>query len=121
MMDDDKMADVALEAMFQEARRTPAEVPARLMARVLADAEAVQPMAPRGEWRRWLGGLGGLQGLGGLITACCMGFWLGVAPPQGLPDLAGAMFGVQADQVDALDEDFDGGVLTAFGWDIEEG
>ena len=88
-----------------------------LMARVLADADMMQPAPVLSGWRGWLGNLGGLPGLGGLITASCVGFWLGVAPPVGLPDLAGAVWGVES----VLDEEFGGAALTAFGWDIEEG
>ena len=115
MTDDDKMTDARLDALFEEARANPPEVPEALMARVVADAAREQPQ--RSDWRAWLAGLGGLPGLGGLITASCVGFWLGVAPPEGLPDLAGSFLGAQF----GLQDDLSGGTLGAFGWDIEEG
>ncbi|MFC6588938.1 hypothetical protein ACFQDZ_18435 [Sulfitobacter pacificus] len=54
--------------------------------------------------------------MGGLITASCLGFWLGVAPPTGLPDLAGTVLGIE----NTLEADINVSTLTAFGWDIEE-
>lgn len=121
MTDDNKMTDAALEAMFEGARAAPPVVPEALMARVMADAGAMQPVAQRSVWREWFSTLGGLSGMGGLITASCLGFWIGVAPPQGLPDLAGSVFGVPSLLDSELDDEFDGDMLTAYGWDIEEG
>ncbi len=115
MTDDKMMSDDALEALFEEARANPPAVPEGLMTRVAADAEWMQPR--RSSWRDWLANLGGLPGLGGLITASCVGFWLGVAPPEGIPDLAGSVLGAEI----LLEEDLNGGTLDAFGWDIEEG
>ncbi len=117
MMDNNKDKDVRLESLFQDARATPPQMPDGLMARVLADAVALQPVAEKSGWRGWLTGIGGLPALGGLLTASCLGFWIGVAPPAGVPDLAGQVLGVEA----ALDEDLDGAGLTGFGWDIGEG
>ncbi len=117
-MTDDRVNDTELEALFQQARATPPQMPEGLMARVLADAEALQP-APRaahGGWRAWIAALGGLPGMGGLVTASCLGFWLGVAPPSGLPDLAGTVLGVES----TYEEDIGSGTYSAFGWDIEE-
>jgi hypothetical protein len=117
-MTDDRVNDTELEALFQEARAMPPQMPEELMARVLADAEALQPAprAVRGGWRAWIAALGGLPGMGGLVTASCLGFWLGVAPPTGLPDLAGTVLGVES----TYEEDIGGGTYSAFGWDIEE-
>ena len=117
-MDKDNGMDAHLDALFDQARATPPQVPQALVARVLADAQAVQPQPAGQGWRALLKALGGAPGLGGLITASCMGFWLGVAPPAALPDLAGYLIDGATDQdADVLD----GAVLTAFGWDIEEG
>lgn len=116
--------DDALEMMFAQARATPPAVPEALMARVVADAVAAQP---RQGWRAWLAGLGGLPGLGGLVTATCVGFWLGVAPPMGLPDVAGFMLGTEVLGTEVLgaemfDEgDFTSPSLNGFGWDVDEG
>ncbi|MGC1504358.1 MAG: hypothetical protein WA782_09495 [Sulfitobacter sp.] len=114
MMDDD-VKNTELEFLFQQARATPPQMPQGLMARVLADAEALQPAPERWGWQSWFSALGGLPGMGGLITASCVGFWLGVAPPTGMPDLAGTVLGIES----TFDDDLDGGTLTAFGWDIE--
>lgn len=110
------MDDLALENLFEQARAEPPQVPHGLMTRVLEDARAVQPNGKNAGWRGWLLAIGGLPALGGLVTATCVGFWLGVAPPDGLPDLAGQVFGQQNSV--ALEAVTD---LTGFGWDIEEG
>ncbi|MEP5732306.1 MAG: hypothetical protein ABJL67_23400 [Sulfitobacter sp.] len=117
MTENEQTDELNLEGLFEAARRTPAKVPEGLMARVIADASAVQPVRRFARWRGWLRGLGGMPAISGLVTATCVGFWLGVAPPTGLPDLGGAMLGVEADAEDTVD------VLDAsgFGWDIEEG
>lgn len=115
MTDDDKI-NTELDTLFQQARAAPAQMPEGLMARVLADADALQPAAVRLRWQVLLRALGGAPGVGGLITAGCFGFWLGVAPPASLPDLAGTVLGFEA----TLDAEIEGGTLTAFGWDIEE-
>ena len=117
MMDKEQISDDALEALFEDARATPPEVPAALMAQIMADAENAMPApAPQG-WRGWLAALGGLPALGGLVTATCVGFWLGVAPPVGVPDFAGQVLGVDA----ALEDDFETPGVSGFGWDIGEG
>ena len=90
----------------------PAHVKEALMARVLADAQALQPVAPEAGqgWSGWLALVGGLPALGGLVTATCVGFWIGVAPPEALPDLGAWVMGTEADAE-----------VYGFGWDIEEG
>lgn len=109
------MNDTELESLFEAARRAPPAVPEALMARVIADAQTLQPAVPL-----WVGlteALGGLPGLGGLVTAACVGVWLGVSPPSYVPDLAGQVLGFETvweDELDALG-------VTSFGWDIEEG
>ena len=106
----DKREDAALERLFEAARATPPEVPQGLMARILADAQNQQPM--RGGWRAWLGAMGGMPALGGLVTATCVGVWIGVAPPEQLPDLGGLVLGLETTS-DAE--------TYGLGWDIEEG
>ena len=107
-----------LESLFQDARVAPPPMPAGLMDRVLADALAQQPRPSVRRWRGMWQAIGGAPALGGLITATAVGFWIGVAPPSGLPEIAaqiitGDTFATIAD--DSVIE------LTAFGWDIEEG
>ena len=92
MTDKDDRADDILEGLFEQARATPPQAPDALMARVLADAQAVQPTAPSSRWRDWLAVFGGL------------------------PDLGAAVFGAQS----ASDDGFESIAMTGFGWDIEE-
>jgi len=104
------MTDADLEDIFAAARATPPQVPDALMTRVRADAQAMQPRAKIG-WGGWLRGLGGLPAMGGLVTATCVGFWIGVAPPDTLPDLGGLVLGFEQ----TSDFETDG-----FGWDNSE-
>lgn len=111
------MNDKDLDDLFDAARARTPQVPQALMMRVMADAaqagSGVQKVAG---WRGWLIALGGAPGLGGLVTATCIGFWIGVAPPQGVPDLAGLVLG--QDSVELVEGETESGL---FGWDIEEG
>lgn len=108
-------SDDALEALFAEARSHPPALPDRVLARVIEDARRLQPSSAGNRMRGWWRMLGGLPGLGGLVTATCVGFWLGVAPPEGMPDLADQILGQQV-MADETAPD-----LSGFGWDIEEG
>lgn len=97
--------DAALDALF-DAARAPAAPSDALLARVLADAAAVQaeiaPQAPGPShdpaagpeltgsvWAEIRAGLGGWLGLGGLAAAGLAGLTLGVALPGELDALAG--------------------------------
>ena len=104
--------DAALEALFDASRAAPPEVPQALMDKIAADAAAVQPVVRAKGWRRWLEMLGGASGVGGLVTATCVGFWIGIAPPEVLPDVGALVLGAET-VVEA--ESY------GFGWDIEEG
>ena len=118
MMDKDDSLGAELEDFLAAARAAPPQVPEALMARVMADAEAARPRpADAGLIRGWFAALGGLPGLGGLITATCVGFWLGLAPPDGLPDLAAGLLGSTAELEQLLGAPGE----TGFGWDIGEG
>ena len=108
MMDKDDSLGAELEDFLAAARAAPPQVPEALMARVMADAGLI---------RGWFAALGGLPGLGGLITATCVGFWLGLAPPDGLPDLAAGLLGSTAELEQLLGAPGE----TGFGWDIGEG
>lgn len=115
MMDENQKADQALEALFDAAWQAPPEVPDALMARVLADARSAQ-VAPS-FWTGLMESLGGWPGLGGLVTATCVGVWIGVAPPARVPDLAGQVLGLEP----VAETNWEAVGLTDFGWDIEEG
>ena len=109
------MTDTDLEALFDAALVDAPTVPDALMARVIADANSMQPK--RSFWSSLMDALGGLPALGGLVTATCVGVWLGVAPPSDLPDLAGQVMGFEMAYEDELDS-FD---MTGFDWELEEG
>ncbi|MBW4708463.1 hypothetical protein KX928_11780 [Roseobacter sp. YSTF-M11] len=112
----------ATDRMLEAARRTPPDVPARLMARVLEDADALQPaiapaMAPHPAlWRRIAAGIGGWQGVGGLVAATCAGIWIGVSPPAAIPDAGAYLLGYEMGATASSTAE-----LTSFGWDLDEG
>lgn len=95
MTDTDRI-EIDLDRCLSEARDCPPAPPADLAARVLADAMEVQAgltgPAPRpqprrpGLWQQLVEALGGWPALGGLAAACAAGVWMGVSPPQILPD-----------------------------------
>ena len=100
-MADKSMTDHDLDALLAAAAKDAAQVPSGdLMARVLADAEAMQPQpaglaagpAPRrGMLAGIVSALGGWPSLGGLAAATVAGLWIGFsATPTLAPDgLAG--------------------------------
>ncbi|MFD3189386.1 hypothetical protein ACFMPD_03815 [Sedimentitalea sp. HM32M-2] len=103
-MTDGNRNEIDLDGFFDAARRETAHLPEGLAARVLADAARVQDATPAaarqeirmqsrrsGRWRQLMQMLGGWPAMGGLVTACAIGIWLGVAPPQALPDPAGLL------------------------------
>ena len=108
--------DAGLEDLFQLARANPPTLPDGMMARVLAEGEAVQPVARGSRWRALSQVWGGARGAMGLVTATLVGVWIGAAPPMGVPDIAGALM-----TSDRNVEDNDAPYLTGFGWDFEEG
>jgi hypothetical protein len=78
-----------LDELFAQAAQTPEAVSDDLMARVLADALAAQPVpAPIAQpvrpsfWSRLLDGLGGWPSFAGLTTAAVAGIWIGVDTPD---------------------------------------
>jgi hypothetical protein len=88
-----------LEAWFEAARGEGPEPSDALMARVLADAEALQPRSappPRsdGAWAEVWRLLGGWPAAAGLAAAGVAGLWIGAAPPEvlapGIEWLAGS-------------------------------
>ncbi len=102
---DSEMTD--LDDLFGAARRQVTPLPADLEARIVADglalqrsrqaAEVVAPVGrPLSGLGRLLDLLGGWPALGGLATACAAGIWLGVAPPQILPDPLGLLQSAEA-------------------------
>lgn len=113
--------DRDLEASFAAARRHVPPASSDLMARVLADAEALQPAAPdiSGPVRvklfdRLVEACGGWPALGGLVTATMVGFWIGISPPSVIEEPTASLF-EGADALALYDVEF-----TGFGWDQEE-
>lgn len=114
--DDDPWLDDLLDEV---GRGAVPDVSDDLLARVMADAEAVLP-PPGGMlvrvplWRQVVGALGGWGSVGGLVAA-------------GVTGLAVGLGAVDATGVDALwslgvFDGYDGqSGLSAFGWDFEEG
>ncbi|WP_299830760.1 hypothetical protein [uncultured Roseobacter sp.] len=110
----------ALDAWFDAARAHPPEVPQALMARVLADADVLQPTQDRHDvvrlgLRAWVADLlGGWQGMGGLVAAATAGVWIGWSPPETLPDAGALILGYESAEVMSTTAE-----LTSFGWDLD--
>ncbi len=88
-----------LDSLFAQARTANPEPSDDLMARVLADADAVQPRpgvvpaSGMGIWARILDTLGGWPAVSGLAAATVAGIWVGVAPPTSVEDLTANLIG----------------------------
>ncbi len=107
--------DREIEGLFAEARRGRDGLPGPLAARIEADALRVQAgwrQMPqrRGIWDQLTALLGGWQGLGGLATAGMAGIWIGLAPPDFLPDPVGLIVATPAE----ADPFGDGGLAAIF-------
>ena len=93
------MQDTDLEHFFAESRLDSPMPPVALIARILADADAVQasramPTLPPEQsrnsrrWFGWTAAIGGNAVFAGLATAAVAGFWLGIAQPMPVSALA---------------------------------
>lgn len=84
--------DALLNDLFTEAKSAPdAQVSDDFMARILADAEALQPKPPevataaqRGFWASLFDTLGGWQGTGGLVAATMASVFVGFSGAEAL-------------------------------------
>ncbi|WP_333712461.1 hypothetical protein [Yoonia sp.] len=93
--------DDFLEDLFARAQGDRATPQDDLVARVLADADAVQAglatqtarPAPPGLWSRMLVALGGWPAVSGLAAATVAGVWIGVAPPAPVADVTADILG----------------------------
>ncbi len=95
-----------LDMLFEQARSAPPEPSHDFLARVLSDAEAMQP-APAGVMsapvvkRSAIGAffaglgdaIGGWPAVAGLATAAVTGVYIGISPPQSLSAPLAAAFG----------------------------
>lgn len=118
----DDEANAEVEALLGQAQHQSPDVPATLMARVLADAEKIRldrvraPLQDRAPKAWWSDLFGGWQSVGGLVAATCAGVWIGVSPPDTLPDAGAFLLGYETTDVTSTTAE-----LTSFGWDLEEG
>ncbi|MGX0877128.1 hypothetical protein ACSSV4_001812 [Roseovarius sp. MBR-154] len=92
-MTDKDRAGQGLDVFFEAARRHPPAPSPDLLARVLAEAEALQAATARpapapaphaGLAARLYRLLGGWPAMAGLATAALTGLWIGTALPEGL-------------------------------------
>ncbi len=93
-----------LDALFAEARGQSADPSPDLMARVLQDALAAQPVTaavvspPRtSRLRQFLNAVGGWPAVAGLATAGVAGLWIGVNPPSAIATTAENFLGTESD------------------------
>ncbi len=101
-----------LDALFAAAGAATAAPSDALMARVLADAVALQPvaagLAPRaapariGFWTRFAAALGGAGVLAGLGSAAVAGVMIGFAEPGTLSMVTGGLYETTLDAVDLV-------------------
>lgn len=99
-----------LDSLFAEAARQRPYVPPALLARVEADALALQPrrvVAPRprtsGVWHRLVHAFGGGPALAGVCSAAVLGLALGYANPLAVDYLTGEAGGEVIDLFPATD------------------
>lgn len=97
------MNDRDLDDLFASAQQQPVSVSADLMARVLGDADAHQPLAETRPSRKQqlgffaglLAAIGGAGGLAGLSTAALAGVWIGFAQPMALTSVTETFLATQ--------------------------
>ncbi len=115
------MRESPVEDILADARKHQISPPPDLVHRVLEDAARVQASAkPAAAGRKsnfalkWRGfQVFGVAG--GMVTACCVGFWLGISPPDALEDLdvLGSGFWMPVYTGDSPE-------VSGFGWDTGE-
>lgn len=119
MTEIDRDTDVDLTDFFAAAKRESPEMSSELMGRMRQDADQVQngfsaapPDRPvtSGLFRGLRDVLGGWPAMAGLATACTAGVWLGVSPPDALPDTF-VISSLLVENIDMFDAD---GLTT--GW-----
>ena len=119
--------ETELNKMFDLAKRTPPEPSPDFMARILSDAEAMQPVAlgvltetaaKRGIFRDMLSALGeaigGWPAFAGLATAAVTGVWIGISPPQLLIEPFDTVLGTDSSALSEVLEYGDGFDFTLF-------
>lgn len=109
-MDKAPQAQPDLDDLFAAARDARPAMPDHLTAAILRDAELEQAGSRtaaaratgriRGRWAvlgQLVVAIGGWPAMGGLVAASAAGMWIGLAPPDFLPDL-GALAGLGDDR-----------------------
>ncbi len=94
------MQDDELDHFLEAARQTAVDPSEDLVARILADADAMQPVAAAavvtpakpGVLGRLVLALGGWPAASGLVTATLAGVWFGYAAPSGFDALSAAVW-----------------------------
>lgn len=101
------MQDSDLDNLLAAARADRPEPSAALMARVIDDADRMQPRpAPRiaaphpGFWAMLTGAFGGSGALAGMAAATLAGLWVGVAQPAPVSALTAALWPAEAVSVE---------------------
>jgi len=104
----DSTPEAELDALFAQAQVHPPQADAAFMARVLADAQALQPRMARrapvrpGLWARLAAALGGAVAVAGLGSAAMAGLVIGYVQPEPMVSLAGSIgFGL-TESIDLL-------------------
>lgn len=86
-----------LDDLLNQVAQQEPPVPSDLMARVLIDADYVQPRMitakTNGIWGTLLDMIGGWPAVGGIAMAGVAGLWIGVAPPSGFDTIAWDLLG----------------------------
>ncbi|PJI85030.1 hypothetical protein BC777_3026 [Yoonia maricola] len=92
--------DDMLDDLFAMARGEKPVPGDDLVARVLADADAIQPgvvtaatTSQKGLWPRLLEAVGGWPAISGLAAATVAGIWVGIAPPSSVEDMTASWIG----------------------------
>ncbi|MEP1612312.1 MAG: hypothetical protein ABJL72_10360 [Roseobacter sp.] len=107
-----------IDQVLAQARTERDDVPLDLIQRVTSQALALQPkpvLKQKNRWPNWADIFQRVPAMGALAAASCVGFWIGVSPPESLFD-ASALFVTPEEAVynDAAE-------ISGFGWDLQEG
>ena len=101
-------AHTDLDDLLGQAAQHKPHVPSDLMARVLIDAEQMQPQLrpakPIGLWSALVEMIGGWPAVGGIAMAGVAGLWIGVAPPTSLDGFSAVVLG-DAQTIDLFGSD----------------
>lgn len=94
-----------LDLFFSAARDAAPEPSSDLMARIMADAVAAQPVMPAssqpvkiGFFAVLLATIGGWPAMAGMVTAAATGIWIGVNPPTGFESLSATYLGAETSE-----------------------